>query len=330
MDPLNLNHAHYFPSIKSEGVTHNDKSLGSLSSKNEQVSTSDQVILSPAAVKLYESELPRSRFSSLEQQSASKTKQVNSWITLAELESGVRKPPADEESARLRTLSLLEIVQEINRLPNKDEHGYLQNSFAGTERGDKLSSAKADIILQSQYAYEKASKNVTESLQEFKEYVEAALGVDSDTYSIQFKNGKITVVNIGGGGLPNDDTKKIQALLDEPKPQTEAQQLVDDITDYNEAASTLINNNLLMMTVSGAKNPYLPKEASVNQIMEGMDYSHVETRSHLYGKWVAIVAQANEKYHAALKDGSHLENAYKDTPGLLELTKIREANKGLS
>lgn len=324
MEPINLNHSRYLSSLRPGGIA--DPSPAPHASNKREAS--EEVALSPAAVKLYESELATPRFGSLAEQSASKTKQVNAWITLEELESGVRKPFADEESARLSRLSLLELMHESNQLPNMDEHGHLRSSFAGTEQGDRLANAIADIVLTSQYTYDKASKSVSQSLQEFKDYVEAELGIDPDAYSIQFKSGKITVVTAGGNGLENDDTRKVQALLDDPKPKRQAKQLVKDITDYNESAAALINNRLLMQTVSGAKNRYLPKEMSVNQIMEGMNYSNTESSPHLYSKWVGIVAQANEKYHVALEDGSHLEHAYKDTPGLLALTKLRAANSG--
>lgn len=330
MKPIDLNHSRYLMSLKSEGITGNDLVLDSSSKQNKQIDTSDLVSLSSASKLLYEFELPTSRFGSMAEQSASKTKQINSWITLEELESGVRKPFSDPEAARLSTLSLYELMVESNNLPNMDEHGHLQSSFAGTEQGDKISNAVADILLKSQYTYEEASENVSKSLQEFKEYVESRFDIDPNTYTIQFKDGKITAVTTGGNALANDETQKVQSLLDDPKHYKEAKQLVSDITNYNEAASTLINNKLVIMTVGGAQNRYLPKEVSVNQIMEGMDYSNTESTSHLYNKWVGSVAQANEKYQSALKDGSHLEYAYKDTPGLLELTKMREANKGLS
>jgi hypothetical protein len=58
--------------------------------------------------------------------------------------------------------------------------------------------------------------------------------------------------------------------------------------------------------------------------MEGMNYSHATTSSQLGYKYLSIVADAREKYHAALKDGSHLTEG-KTNPGILELTKLRQA-----
>lgn len=325
MESISINHSSYLTSIRSLGTTSNNLSLDTSNEKVGQVSSEDQVTLSPASVELYKSE-GSPRFSSMEEQSASKEKMINSWITLEELENGVRRQFTDPEEARLSTLSLSELMKELNNLPAIDKYGHLQSSSSGTEQGDRLSSAVANITIQSQYNLDKTAENVSKSLTEFKAHIESELGVDPDTYNIKYIDGKITVVGSGENALNGPEIQKIQKLIDNPKGDSKAKDLVDSISKYNDAASTIINNRLIQKTEGATHNRYLPNELSVDDIMNGMDYSNTEETSHLYRKWVDIVSKANESYSEALKDGSHLENALED-PGILELTKIRQNNK---
>lgn len=321
MEPISLNHSHYFTSMKSSGAS-SELAIDDTKNQTNLRPSSDQVTLSPASIELYQSELGSSRFASMAEQSASKERQVNSWLTLDELATGVRRPFADQEEARLSTLSLSQLMEEINSLPNIDEFGHLQKGFAGTEQGDRLSTAVANLTIQSQYDFEKASASLSNSMSKFKSYVEEELGMDSTKFSIKYIDGKVTAVGVGENPLDNSKLEKIQKLLDDPDSPMVAKRLVNDITKYNEAASDLINNRLIAYTKGGAQNRYLPQELSVGEIMDGMDYSKVDSSSHLQGKWFGIVAEANGRYDDAIKDGSHLNNSSLD-PGILELTKQR-------
>src|SRR5690606_11040706 len=116
------------------------------------------------------------------------------WVTLEELETGIRRPPASAEDERLSYLTMKELMEEGLQLPRVDKNGHLKSGFAGTEQGDRISVAKANILLEAQYNLRKTAKNVEASVDKFKKHIEKEFKVDPDSYDIIFKNGKITVV----------------------------------------------------------------------------------------------------------------------------------------
>ena len=322
MESINLNHVQHLMSLRATVTQSHELTFSDSDLKANPKTGLDRVTLSPA---LYQADLSSSRFSSMEEQSASKTKQVNSWLTLDELESGVRKPFKDAEDARLSTLTLAELMEEIKNLPNVDKNGHLKSAFAGTEQGDRLGSAAANIKIQAQFNFERASENVSQTLSGFQEFVESELGISPDQYRVKYINGEIMVVSAGESSLNNSAIHRIQDLLDDPEGHDEAVKLMKDIISYNDAAAELINNRLIRATGGSNQNQYLPESLSVDEIMNGVDYSNADGLSHLHGKWLDVVAGANESFKSALSDGSHLEKTMDS--GVLELTKLRESLK---
>lgn len=319
MDPIHINHAHYLQSLPS--LTRESRTFSAVSTQKITEENTEQVTLSPAAKALQIGTSGSARFQSMEAQSANKTKQVNAWLTLDELESGIRRPFSHPEEARLSTLTLSELMREIKNLPAVDEHGHLQSSFAGTEQGDRLGTAVANLKIRAQFAFEKALKGVSDSLADFEEYVESHLGISPETYSVKHINGEITVVVSDNGTLNNPNIKKIQNLIDAPKHGSKAEEFVSRIEEFNRAASELINNRLTLHTEGQNQNPYLPKRLSVEEIMDGVNYSG-SAASHLSNKWLNLVESANAAYREAITNGSHLENTV--NPGIRALTKKRE------
>lgn len=282
-----------------------------------------KVTLSPAASQLAHDYKTTSRFASMEEQSEHKTRIVSTWVTLEELETGIRRPPASAEDARLSHLTMKELMEEELQLPRVDKNGHLQSGFAGTEQGDRISVAKANILLEARYNLRKTATNVEASVDKFKKHIEKEFNVDPDSYDIIFKNGKITVVSKGFDGADDTSLQKIQKMLDNPEKIKVAVALTRDIESFNEASWQIIDHQLTQYIHGVQQNRYLPDEVSVDWLMDGMNYSHASVSGQTHSKYLSIMAGAREKYHVALKDGTHFANGTTD-PGILELTKIRQ------
>ncbi len=172
-----------------------------------------------------------------------------------------------------------------------------------------------------------ATSAVEKSVTNFKTNVEEKLKISSQGYDIVFKDGKASAVgkiSSTGKAVNADDLKKIQDILDNPTGNAITQNLLNNIDQYNQLSSQLIDNELTQHVYGGEQDRYLPKSVSKNWLMEGTNYSNVSTGNDLYNKYVEIVAAANVKYHAALEDGSHFTDGRTD-PGILEATRIRES-----
>ncbi len=288
---------------------------------DQSSSPSDIVTLSPEASRLSHDYQMTPRFSSMEEQSEHKTRIVSTWVTKEKLESGARRPFASPEDERLSHLSLKELMVESLKLPNVDKNGHLQTGFAGTEQGDRIDVAIANIQLETQYNYRKAAKNVEASVEEFKQYMKDDFNIDPDSYDIVFLDGKVAVTSNGNSGLNFDSLNKIEGILDNPEKIAEASGLIQAIEAFNESALKVIENSLTSYIQGPQQNRYLPEEVSGDWLLEGMNYSSASTGSHIHGRYLTIIAESNERYHAALHDGTHLKNS--TDPGILELTRIR-------
>jgi hypothetical protein len=326
MESINLNHTQLlFTSVKTAPSQNTTKAPEDIVfTANTNSSPSVKVTLSPEASQISHDYKSTSRFASMEEQSENKTRVVSTWVTLEELESGSRRPFATAEDERLSRLTLKELMEESLKLPNVDKNEHLQSGFAGTEQGDRIGVAIANILLEAQYDYLKAAKDVESSVKEFKKYVEEELGIDPDSYDIVFRNGKVTAVSKGKEGASDADLEKIQDILDDPEKIKEARKLVLDIESFNTASLQLVENQLTQYIHGPQQNRYLPKEVSIDFLMEETNYSNVSGSSQLNSKYLSIMQGANEKYHAALKDGSHLKSGTTD-PGILELTRMRQS-----
>lgn len=326
MEPISLNHAQILATFaKSQPAQNTSKA------PEEKVFTSSNsslpsviVTLSPEASRLAHDYKMTSRFASMEEQSEHVTRVFSKWVTEDELENGTRRPFASVEDERLSHLTMKELMEEAARLPNVDKNGHLQTGFAGTEQGDRIGVAVANISLETQYNYRKAAKNVEASVEEFKKHMEKEFNIDPDSYDIIFRDGKVTAISKGNDGLNDANLKKIQEALDNPDKIKVAKNLVQGIEAFNEAAWRVIDNALTHKFYGAQQSRYLPKEVSVDWLLEGMNYSHASTSGQIHNKFLTIMGDAREKYHAALKDGTHLTNGTTD-PGILELTKIRQS-----
>ncbi len=327
MDSISLNHANTLaattiksavpPTSNTPQVTPNKEFTAS------PASPSTIVTLSPESTKLSFDDKVTPRFESLEELSEHKTRLLATWVTQDELETGTRRPYASPEDERLSRLSMKELMIESSMLPGIDSNGHLQSGFAGTEQGDRIGVAVANIVLESQYNFRKAAKQVEASLEKFEQYLHKEFNIAPDSYDITFIDGKITAISTGKDGADHSMLQKIQRMLDAPEKIKPAKDLVQDIKTYNEATFTIINNQLTQYIYGATQNRYLPKEISADWLVEGVNYSHVTTSGNIKDKWLSIVADAREKYHTALKDGSHLKNST-TAPGILELTKLRQ------
>ena len=305
MDSISVNHIQMLATTLKRN-TPVENQIGpvdmAFSATDSQSSPSVEVKLSPAASQIAKDIHVTSRFSSKEEQSENKTRVVSTWITLEELENGTRRPFATPEDERLSHLTLKELMAESMKLPRVDEHGHLQSGFAGTEQGDRIGVAIANIILESQYRHKKSAEAVEASLSKFKQHISDNLGIDPESYKIVFKNGKVTVISNGGEkGADSDALKKIQDVLDNPNDVKPAKALQNNIALYNTASHKLIDNQLTQYIYGAQQNRYLPKEVSSDWLMDGVDYSKATHNSNLSQKYLAIIAGANEKYHAALE-----------------------------
>lgn len=325
MESVNLNHLQILtsssktPTPQNTSKTPEDRVL----TANNAASPSTIVTLSPAASQLSHDYQMTSRFASMEEQSEHMTRLAATWVTLEELENGTRRPFASAEDERLSRLTLKELMEEGSRMPNADENGHLKSGFAGTLQSDRINVAVANILLEAQHNYSTAAKDVTAAVEEFKEYMKEEFNIDPDSYDILFKDGKPVAVSKGNDGLNNEGLKKVQEVLDNPEDIKSAEKLLKAIDIFNGAALKVIENSLTQYMYGASQNRYLPKEISADWLMEGMNFSHASTSSHVHDKFLTIMADGREKYHAALKDGSHLENGNTDS-GILELTKMRE------
>jgi hypothetical protein len=256
----------------------------------------------------------------MEEQSEHITNVAAQWVTLEELESGLRRPFATAEDERLSNLTLKELMEEANNLPRVDRNGHLQSGFAGTEQGDRINIAVANKVLEAQYLYKKSSQNVEASVKNFKLDMEKKLKISPDGYDIVFSNGKITAM---GKGADEQTLKKIQEVLDNPKNMKSAMKLSAEIEEFNKAALALVENELTQYIYGAAKDPYLEKNVSIDWLMEGMNYSDATKSGHVNYKFTSIIADARMKYHETIRNGTHLSN-YDIDPGIIELTNLRK------
>lgn len=328
MDSISLDHKQFLAAAStamhsSANAAPSDAAVENVFTPNSN-SPSAIVTLSPESTQLSSEYEAQSRFNSLEELSEHKTRLYSTWVTYEELETGKRRPFASPEDQRLSTLTLKELMEESLKLPSVDKNGHLQSSMEGTEQGDRIGVAVANIVIESQYNYRKAAKSVEASVEKFKQHLEEKFNINPDSYDVMMVDGKITAVSKGKDGADNATLKKIQGVLDNPEKIKPAKDLVQDINAFNEAAFKMIDNQLTQYIYGAQQNRYLPKSVSTEWLMEGMNYSHATTSSQLGYKYLSIVADAREKYHAALKDGSHLTEG-KTNPGILELTKLRQA-----
>lgn len=328
MDSISLNHAQTLATTAKKG---SDQTTAETSSPTQEKtftasSSSPSVIvtLSPESTKLSYDYNATPRFGSLEELSEYKTRLYETWVTEKELESGTRRPYASAEDERLSKLTMKELMAESSKLPRVDQNGHLQSSREGTEQGDRIGVAKTNLMFEAQYNFRKAAGNVQKSMEKFEQHLQEEFNIDPDSYDIVFIDGKITAVSTGKDGADSETLKKIQKMLDDPEKIKPAKDLVQDIEAYNKAAFTIIDNQLTIHIYGASKNRYLPKNISADWLAEGMNYSHATTSGNINNKWLSIVADANEKYQAAVKDGSHLANSNTD-PGILELTRIRQS-----
>lgn len=325
MESVNLNHLQILTSTSKTPTSQNSSQTpeNRIFTSNNAASPSVIVTLSPAASQLNHDYQMTSRFSSMEEQSEHMTRLAETWVTLEELEKSTRRPFASAEDERLSHLTLKELMEEGLRMPNVDENGHLKTGFAGTLQSDRINVAVANILLEAQHKYLTAAKDVTAAVEEFKEYMQEEFNIDPDSYDIVFKDGKPVAVSKGNDGLDDEGLKKVQEALDNPEQIKVADNLLTAIDVFNSAALKVIENSLTQYIHGASKNRYLPKEVSVDWLMEGMNFSHATTSSHVHDKFLKIMSDANDKYHAALKDGSQQENGNTD-PGILELTKMHE------
>lgn len=321
MDAINLNHTQILTAAASKSAPQNTQEKSFTASS--QAVPSVIVTLSPESSQLSHDYRMASRFNSLEELSEHKTRLAATWVTEHELETGTRRPYASAEDERLSRLSLKELMAELSHLPRVDKNGYLQNSSAGTEQSDRISVAITNLLFEAQYNFKKSAQRVEASLGEFKTHLHEKFNIAPNSYDIKYIAGKITAVSAGKNGASNATLHKIQSMLDTPNTIKPAQNLVQDITAYNTAAFTLIDDTLTQYIYGASQNRYLPKDVSVAWLAEGFNYSHATTSGQIHNKWLTIVANANEKYQAAVKDGSHLENSNTER-GILTLTKIRQ------
>lgn len=327
MDSINLNHSQILTTAVKKNPT--QPTPENSQAQQEKTFTSSNgtpsviVTLSPESAQLSHDYKITSRFGSLEELSEHKTRLAATWVTEHELETGTRRPFASAEDERLSKLSMKELMAESAKLPRVDEHGNLQNGRAGTEQGDRISVAKTNLIFEAQHNYKKAAGNVEASVKEFEKHLQDKFKIDPSSYDITFIDGKITAVSTGKNGADNATLKKIQDVLDNPEKIKPAKDLVEDIKTYNEAAFKVIDYQLTQYIYGASQNRYLPKDVSADWLVEGMNYSNATTSGKIHDKYLSIVADAREKYQAAVKDGSHLANTNTD-PGIMELTKIRQ------
>lgn len=290
-------------------------------------STSVEIKLSPAESSIVFDKNIQPRFASDEEASANITKRMSELITQTEYATGKRRPFASAEDERLSHLSTKELMAEANNLPRVDEHGHLLSSVQGTERGDRINVAVGNILFINYFDRQKSAASVEASLDSFKKHIEEKYKIDANSYDVIFKDGKPTVVakiSSESTAANSVELEKIQSALDDTKGSASARNLQKDIKEYNKLSFEFIDNELTQHIYGAEKNPYIEKNISSDWLLDGTNYSTVTKGDGLGQKYLEIMANAREKYHAALKDGTHLSN-YDIDPGLLELTRLRES-----
>lgn len=290
-------------------------------------SPSVEVLLSPEAGKFFVEENIKPRFSSSEEFSEHLTTLMSQLTTADEYASGARRPFASAEDERLSTLSMKELIEEGNKLPIIDEYGHLQSSMYGTEQGDRINVAIGNLLLKNHYDKLNAAANVEASVSSFKSTIKSEYKIDPKSYDIVFKDGKATAVSkivSGGKAASVDELGKIQKSLDGLKNSPTANKLQSDIREYNRLSFESVENSLIPHIYGPEKNPFLTKNLSSDWLLEGTNYSTVTSGDNLNEKYLSVIADAREKYTAAVKDGAYL-SYYDIEPGLLELTRLREA-----
>lgn len=323
MDAININHAQVLRSSVDVQINGTVSAPAETATPTLPNSSATEIKLSPEASSIAYDHNIKPRFASMEEQSEHKTRVVAQWVTLYELESGTRRPFATAEDERLSRLTLKEIMEESNKLPRVDKNGHLQSSFAGTEQGDRIGIAKANIILEAQYNYRRAATSVESAMSDFKQQLEKKFNLDPKSYDIIFSKGKMTAVGKGSAMASQKELGQIQKILDNPDSMKTSLSLSSKIDEFNKAALTIIENQLTQYIYGATKDPYLEKNISMDWLMEGMNYSNATQNPQVNHKYFDIIAAAREKYHAALKDGTHLSN-YNIDPGILELTQLRK------
>ncbi len=322
MNVIDINHTQFFYSAiglrDAKEISTPDQSASESSSTQ---TPSTIVDISLEASKIVYAQNINSRFSSMEEQSESKERMVAQWVTREELENGARRYET-EEDMRLSQLTLDELLAEAAQLPKVDKYGHMTGSFAGTEQGDRISVAMTNIFFELQYQHTKTEERVEATVDQFKEAIQQKYQIDPNDYDIVFRNGKVTAI---GEKLDEESLKQVQELLDDPGNLNEAKYLNTAIEKYNNSSVEFMQYYLTVRVKGPIQDPYITKTTSINQLMEGVNYSKLDNNGHLGSKFLGIVADAREKYHAALKDGTHFSN-YDIDPGVLELTELRKKN----
>ena len=293
----------------------------------ETSSASIEIKLSPAASEIVFDKNIKPRFASNEETSANVTKRMSELITREEYETGKRRPFASAEDERLSHLTMKELMAEGNKLPRIDEHGHLLSSIQGTERGDRINVAIGNILFINHFARQQSAAKLEASVESFKKHIEEKYKIDPNSYDVIFKDGKPTVVakiSSESKAASSAALEKIQSALDDTKGSAFAKNLQADIKEYNRLSFELIDNDLTQHIYGAEKNPYIEKNISSDWLLDGTNYSTVTKGDGLGQKYLEIIANANKKYNAAVKDGTHLSN-YDIDPGLLELTRLRES-----
>lgn len=323
MDPINISHSqvlHSTAGIKATSDSFTSPGSAQVTLTEIKLSANETKVTLESAVEAES----KPRFASMEEYNQHKATVYAQWVTLEELKTGARRPYVTEEDARLATLTMKELMEESSKLPRIDSNGHLQTSMFGTEQSDRIGVAIANKVFEGQHEYNKAAESVENSLKNFKLTIEKKLNIAADSYDIVFSNGKITAVGKGAAAADEKSLKKIQDVLDNPTEMKVAMVLSADIEKFNKAAVVLVENNLTQYIYGASKDPYLEKNLSKDWLMEGMNYANATKGSHINNQYNTIFSEAREKYHEAIKNGTHLSN-YDIDPGIIELTNLRKS-----
>lgn len=330
MESININHAQVISSTinaqRSTTDIEGESQQTFFTSAAPAASPSTQVTISPMAATISDLSM-KSRFTSLEELSAHKTKLFEQVLTTEEILSGTRRPFASAEDERLSHLTVKQLMEESNKLPAIDAQGQSLAGIAGTEQADRISVALMNLLIKTQVQHRDAAANVEQSLVSFKSNIEDKLKISSQSYDIIFKDGKATAIGkVSSMGKTADagELEKVQTLLDKPDHDESAKSLLNNIDHYNKLSWQMIDNELTQHIYGAEQDNYLPKNVSLEWLLEGTNYSSVAKGNSLYDKYVELAASASKKYLAALEDGSHFAHSRTDL-GILEATKIRES-----
>lgn len=326
MEPISLNHTQI---LRSSQVIKSTEEVVIETPTSSALATSPavQVILSPAVADLGTDHVFNTRFASAAEYDEHMSKLREQYTSASDYENGTRPPFASAEDERLSHLTMKELLAEAAKLPRIDENGHLLTSIYGNAAGDRYNTAMANLSSKAYFDYNKSAKKAEESTSEFKSAIQDKFKIDSNSYDIISRDGKITAVgklSSSGKAASADDLAKIQSILNNPSEIPAAKNLIADIEQFNQAAWQLMDNAIVPLVYGPTKNPYLVKSVSEEWVAEGINYSKATNITGLNDKYLSLIADARAKYTEAVKDGTHLSN-YDIDPGILELTRMREA-----